>query len=381
VLPLVLAASAGAQRLAVDRSGKAFAVDASASSVRVASARPDGPIGPWRTVVRAADGERVMDAAVGAGGRGIAVLQRGRTLRVVTLAGRVVGGAEADSAASAVAPNGAAIVVWFRHREDGRWRLEASVRDARARRFGAPQPLTPFVRRACCTTVSAAIGQRGRAVVTWTSSSRPAVWAALRDPGRRFGRSERLSAAAADAPKAVVGGVAAVVYSTQHVPLRPSDGLQVRRATRGRFGPAEHVNPGGGVTVADIAITTAGRVAVAWTDDVHGDRVHVSEAQPAGPLRATAELGTEVSSRALAVDADDEGRAVVAWSQRVSAAREQIRAATRATDSAPFEPAASLGHAWPTTEPEEARLAPTGAVLLWRRETARRTALAVERLP
>jgi hypothetical protein len=383
VLPLVLAASANAQQLAVDRSGRAFAVEASESSVRVRSAAPDGPPGPWRKVVRATEGERFMDAGVDADGRGIAVVQRGRTVRVMTLAGRLVGssrGGEADYAASAVAPSGAAIVVWFRHREDRRWRLEASVREPGARRFGAPQPLSPFVRRACCTTVSAAIGQRGRAVVTWTSTSRPAVWAALRGPRHRFGPAQRLTAGAADAPKAVVGGAAAVVYSTQHVPLRPSDGLQLRRAVSGRFGPAEHVNPGGGVTVADVAVTAAGRIAVAWVDRVHGDRVHLSEARPAGPLAATAELGTDVSSRALAIDADDEGRAVVAWAQRVSAAREQITAATRTAGSTAFGPAAGLGHAWATAEPEQARLAPRGAVLLWKGATARRTALAVTRL-
>jgi hypothetical protein len=383
VAGVVLAAgdAAAAQQLAVDRSGRAFVVDAGASSVRVRSAAPDGPPGPWRTVVRAAEGERVMDAGLSAGGRGIAVVQRARTLRVVTLAGRVVGGGEADFAASAIAPSGAAIVVWFRHREDRRWRLEASIRDAGARRFGAPQPLSPFVRRACCTTVSAAIGQHGRAVVTWTSMSRPTVWAALRGPGRGFGRAQRLTATAADAPKAVMGGVAAVLYSTQHVPLRPTDGLQLRRATSGRFGAAEHVNPGGGVTVADAAVTAAGNVAVAWVDKVHGDRVHLSEARSAGPLAATAELGTNVSPTTLSIDADDEGRAVVAWSQRTSATRERITAATRSAGGAPFGPAAALGHAWMSAEPEQAQLAPNGAVLLWKHDTARRTALALARLP
>jgi hypothetical protein len=383
VAGIVLAASdaASAQQLAVDRSGRAFVVDTSASSVRVRSAAPDGPLGPWRTVVRAAEGERIMDAGLSAGGRGIAVVQRGRTVRFLTFAGRLVGGGEADFAASAVAPSGAAIVVWFRHRDDRRWRLEASIRDAGARRFGAPQPLSPFIRRACCTTVSAAIGQRGRAVVTWTSASRPAVWAALRGPGHAFGRAQRLAASAADAPKAVVGGVAAVLYSTQHVPLRPTDGLQLRRATSGRFGSAEHVNPRGGVTIADASVTAAGHIAVAWVDKVHGDRVHVSEARPGGSLAATAELGNDVSPRALAVDADDEGRAVVAWSERATATREQITAATRSAGGAPFGPAAGLGHAWPTAEPEQARLAPNGAVLLWKHDTARRTALAVARLP
>jgi hypothetical protein len=383
VAGIVLAAgdAASAQQLAVDRSGRAFVVDTSASSARVRSAAPGGPLGPWRTVVRAGESERVMDAGVSAGGRGIAVVQRGRTVRLLTFAGRLVGGGEADFAASAVAPSGAAIVVWFRHRDDRRWRLEASIRDAGARRFGAPQPLSPFIRRACCTTVSTAIGQRGRAVVTWTSTSRPAVWAALRGPGRRFGRAQRLAGGAADAPKAVVGGVAAVLYSTQHVPLRPSDGLQLRRATSGRFGPAEHVNPGGGVTIAEAVVTAFSHVAVAWVDKVHGDRVHLSEARPGGPLAATAELGNDVSPRALAIDADDDGRAIVAWSERASATREQITTATRSAGGAPFGPAAALGHAWPTAEPEQARLAPSGAVLLWKHDTARRTALAVARLP
>ena len=204
-----------------------------------------------------------MDAGVAADGSGVIVVQARRSVRAVAFGpGGALGrpaalsapGARADFAASAVASSGAAVVVWFRHRSAGRWRLEAATRAPGARRFGAPEPLSAFVRRPCCTSVSVAIGERGDAVATWSSTARPAVWAALRRPGQRFGRPQRLAADASDAPRAVVGadGAAAVIYSTQHVPLRASDGLQLHRASpRGAFGAAEHVNGGGGVTVGD----------------------------------------------------------------------------------------------------------------------------------
>jgi hypothetical protein len=412
-LVLAVAARAGADQIAVDASGRAFVVSPSAadrsasfSSVRLRSAAPGRRFGPWRTVLRAGPGDRVMDAGVAADGRGLAFLQSraraGRSVRVAAFGtrgavGRPVAvssrGGEADFAASAVAGSGAAVVVWFHHREDGRWRLEASIREARGAGFGRAEPLSGFVRRACCTSVTAAIGERGDAVVTWSSSARSSVWAALRRPGRAFARAQRLTAAASDAPRAVVGagGMATVIYSTQHVPLRPSDGLQLHRAASARsFGPAEHVNEGGGVTVGDVAVAPDGDLTVAWVDKVHGARVHVSQAPASGPLAAGAELGTDVRPRAIAVAADDAGRAVVAWSQRTASKgsyREQAQAATRRGTAEPFGPPTALGHPWRAAEPQLTRLLPgAGALVLWTGSrydgpTARRTALAVTRLP
>ena len=282
--------------------------------------------------------------------------------------------------------------MWFRHRGAGRWRLEAATRAPGARSFGAPEPVSAYVRRPCCTAVSVAIGERGDAVATWSSTVRPAVWAALRRPGERFGRARRLAADASDAPRAVVGagGAAAVLYSTQHVPLRAGDGLQLHRASpAGAFGPAEHVNGGGGVTVADAAVTPAGRVLVAWCDRVHGPRVHVSEAAPRAPLAAGAELGADVRPKRLAVAADDAGRAVVAWSQPASAAaahRERAVAALRPAGGAPFGTAVALGSPWRATEPTLARLVPGGGALVaWNAAryggpARRRSALLVTRL-
>lgn len=411
VVGLMLAAStgAGADQVAVAGSGRAFVVTPSAadrsasfSSVRVRSAAPGGPFGPWRTVLQAGRGERVMDAGLAADGSGLAFLQSrarpGRSVRAVAFGarGRVArpvalsrSGGDADFAASAVAGSGAAVVVWFRHRDDGRWRLEASTRGQRTAAFGPSEPLSGFLRRACCTSVSAAIGERGDAVVTWSSTARPSVWAALRRPGRGFGRAQRLSAAASDAPRAVVGagGTAAVIYSAQHVPLRASDGLQLHRATTGAsFGAAEHVNPGGGVTIGGVAIAPDGDLTVAWLDRVHGPRVHVSEARAAGPLAATAELGANVSPRTLAVDIDEGGRAVIAWSERAGRG-ERATAAIRPATGAAFGPPTPLGRPWRAAEPRLARLVPTGgALVLWKGDrytgpTARRTALAVARLP
>jgi hypothetical protein len=411
VVGLMLAASADARadQLAVDGSGRAFVVTPSAadrsasfSAVRLRSAAPGGRFGPWRMVLRAGRGDRVMDAGVAADGSGVAFLRsrarpwravravafgaRGRVARPVALSRS---GGDADFAASAIAPSGAAVVVWFRHRDDGRWRLEASIRGPRAAAFGHSEPLSGFLRRACCTSVSAAIGERGDAVVTWSSTARPSVWAALRRPGLGFGRAQRLSPAASDAPRAVVGagGTAAVIYSTQHVPLRAGDGLQLHRATTSAsFGAAEHVNPGGGVTIGDVAIAPDGVLTVAWLDRVHGARVHVSEASAAGPLAATAELGANVSSRTLAVDSDDGGRTVIAWSERAGRS-ELATAAIRPATGAPFGPPTPLGRPWRAAEPRLARLVPAGgALVLWKGDrytgpTARRTALAVARLP
>jgi len=382
------AASAEAGQLAVDGAGQAYLVHAQPSSAQLRVAAPGQAFAPWRTVVRARHGERVVDAAVAADGGGVAVLQRDRGVRVVTLTGRRVGSSgagSADFATVAVAPGGAAVVVWFRHHRDGRWRLEAAVRAPGASTFGRAQPLSRFIRRACCTTVSAAIGARGDAVVAWRSTARPSAWAALRRPARGFGRAQRLTADAASAPDASVGadGTAAVVYSTQHVPLRAGDGLQLHRAAAARFGRAEHVNPGGGVTLAGVAISGNGAIAIAWLDRVHGGRVHLSEAPPGGALAAAAELGTAVTPRAVAVDADATGRAVVSWTERAGAG-ERATAALRPAAGVPFAAPAKLGRIdWRTAVPGQAALVPEGgALVLWsgERTTARRTTLAVARL-
>jgi hypothetical protein len=314
---------------------------------------------------------------------------RGRTTPAVAISPRR---ARADFAALAVAPSGAAVVVWFRHRAARSWRLEASTRDPGAATFGPPQPLSAFVRRPCCTSVSVAIGERGDAVATWSSTARPAVWAALRSAGHAFRRAQLLAPDASDVPRAVVGagGAAAVIYSTQHVPLRAGDGLQLHRAAPGAvFGAAEQVNPGGGVTVGDVAVTPAGHVLVAWHDQVHGARVGLSEAGPGEPLVATAELGADVGAKRIALAADDTGRAVVAWSQRmpaVPAYRERAVAAIRATQGAPFGGAVALGRPWSAAEPGSARLVPGGGALVaWNaarygRPAVRRAALLVTRL-
>jgi hypothetical protein len=218
------------------------------------------------------------------------------------------------------------------------------------------------------------------------------VWAALRGAAQPFGAPRLLARDASDAPRTVVGdgGVVALTYSIQHVPLRAADGLQLRRASAAdAFGPAEHVNPGGGATIAGAAVTPAGRVLLAWRDQVHGARVHLSEAAPGEPLAAVGELGADVSAKPIAVAAADDGRAIVAWSQRVAARREQAFAALRpARTAAPaFATAVALGTPWPAAAIGVARLLPgTGALVAWNgarfgRPPQRRSALLVTRLP
>jgi hypothetical protein len=397
-----------AAAVAVGPDGRAFVVSPSArpnsgtlSAVRTRSALPGAPFGPSRALLRSSRSDRAVDAGVAGDGSGVIVVQSHRRVRVVPFSphgqlGTPVAlsspGARADFAASAVARSGAVVVVWFRHRGAGRWRLEASTREPGGATFGPPEPLSAFVRRPCCTSVSVAIGERGDAVATWSSTARPAVWAALRSPRHAFRRPQRLASEASDTPRAVVGagGTAAVIYSTQHVPLRADDGLQLHRAaSAGAFGAAEHVNPGGGVTMADAAVTAAGQVLVAWCDLVHGARVHVSQTRPGEPLAATAELGTDVRAKGLALAADDDGRAVVAWSQLVStepAYREHAVAAVRPARDAPFGPAVALGRPWRAAEPGLARLVPGGgALVVWtgsrlRGPAGRRAALVVTRL-
>jgi hypothetical protein len=399
--------------VAVDGAGRAFLVSSSAghdsgtfASVRARSAAPGAAFGRAHMLLRSSATARAVDAGIAADGTSVIVVQRAlgpeRVVQVATVGARGAvgdpvtvssGGDRADFAASAVARSGAAVVVWFRHGANRRWRLEAAIRDPGRGAFGPPHPVSRFVRRACCTTVSVAIGDRGDAVAAWTSTSRPGVWAALRSPGRGFRRPQRLARDASDVPRAVVGagGTAALIYSVQHVPLRAGDGLALHRAAPGRaFGAAAHVNPGGGVTVGDAAVTPAGKVMVAWTDRVHGARVHVSEAGPRQAPVETGALGTRVAPEAVAVAADDDGRAAVAWSELVSTEptyREQAMAATRRAGTGAFGAVVALGRAWRVTTPGPARLVPGGgALVVWRgaaygTRTARRAALAVTRLP
>jgi hypothetical protein len=380
----VVAPRAAAADLAVDGAGRAFLVTLPA--VRARTAAPGARFGPARTLMPAGPTQHAVGAGVAADGRGVIVVQGTRQVSAVAFDahGRLGAatslsrrGERSDYAASAVAPSGAAVIVWFAHR-GGRWRLEASVRGPASAAFGRAQAISALVRRPCCTTVSTAIGERGDAVATWTSTIRPAVWAALRRPGQGFRRPQRLATDAADAPRAVVGanGTAVVVFSSQHVPLHASDGLQLHRARPGRaFGPAEHVNPGGGVTPGAAAVTPDGRVVVAW---VSGDRVRVAEGEP---LADTGELGAKVAPRTPAVAAGDDGRAVVAWSQRVPSNRryrEQAFAATRSAPRAAFGAAAALGSRGAAAELSAAQLLPgNGALVLWKRGDA----LVVTRLP
>jgi hypothetical protein len=406
-------AAPGAARadLAVGDDGRAFLVYTGArgvpsgrAAVLARSAAPAAGFGPVRVLMRRGPGVRAMRAGVAADGSGMIALQtvrgtrrevraamfgaRGRAARPVT----VSRGDANDLAAVDVAPSGAAAIVWFRHARRGRWRLEAAVREPGAPRFGPPRAISAFVRRPCCTSVSLAVGERGDTVVAWTSTSRPFVWAAARSARRVFRRPQALTTDGSDEPRAAVGagGAAAVIYSVQHVPVRPGDGLRLHRAVPGgSFGRAEHVDPGRGVTIGAVTVTAAGRVLVAWTDAARAT-VHLSEAAPAGPLVDAGGLGSNVTAGALAVAGDDDGRVVVAWPRLASTApalREQVMAATRAADGAAFGPAIPLGRPWREARPALARIVPGGrALLAWTAArygaaTGRHAALEVTRVP
>lgn len=396
-LGLLLAAAVPAD-LAVDQAGRTFVVARTTSSVAWRAAAPGEALGPWRTLLRTRRAQRPVRAAMAADGGGVIALQSGalprRRVRVVSFdsrgrAGRprvVSRGRRADLAALAVAPRGAAVVVWFRHRPDGRWRLEAAVREPGAAGFGSPRAVSAPQRLPCCTAVAAAISERGDAVVTWRSTLRPAAWAALRAGGARFRPPQRLAPEASDAPRVAMGadGTAAVIYSLQRVPLRPGDGLRLHRAPRGgSFGAAEVLNPGGGVTLGNLTVTRTGRTAVAWIEPA-GAQVRMSEAGPRMPAGAGAVLGAGAAPRAPVVAVDDDGRAAVAWATRVpfrrSVAERPVGALRPAL--AGFGAPAALGSPWPIAEPRVVRLGPgAGAVVLWTGAGQRRAGLTISRLP
>jgi hypothetical protein len=387
LVALALAWPATAQvDMAVGDDGRAFLVSSDRSTVRIRSAAPGAAFGQGTTVR-----QRAVDAAVASDGSGAIVVQRGRRVGVVTFDARgrvgapsiVSRGRRADFAASAVARGGAAVVVWFRHTRAKRWRLEAAVRNAGATAFRPPQPLSRYMRRACCTHVSTAIGDRGDAVVAWRSTVKPELRASLRRAGESFRPAQRLATDSSDDPKVTVGddGTAAVLYSLQRVPLRAGDGLRLHRAPPGgAFGAPEVVNPGGGMTIGDMAITPAGRVLVAWVE--HAE-VHVSESEAGAPLVGAGAVGAGVAPKAVAVDATDDGRAVVAWSKRVWTS-EQAMAATRPAHAAEFGAPVALGSRWRSAEPRAARLVPGGGALVaWTGSDFRppNTELAVTRVP
>jgi hypothetical protein len=371
----VITHRAAASDMALDHDGTASLVISRRSVVWLRRAAPGAPFGPSKTLVR----DYAVDAAVAVDGSGAIAMQRARSVEVMTFGARGRVGRSsvvsrrrtADFAALAVARGGAAIVVWFRHGRARRWRLEAAVRRPGARAFAAPEPLSRFLRLACCTHVSVALGERGDAVAVWRSTARPAVWASLRHAGDRFGPPQRLADDASDVPIAAAGadGTAAVMYSRQRVPARGGDGLRVHRAARdGVFGAAEIVNPGGGVTFGDAVVTPAGRLLVAWVDPSTA-RVGVSESAPMGPLVDAGSIATGAGPRAPVIAASDDGSAVVAWSQQVPSGpwySEQAMAATRAANGTAFGPAMALGSIWRVAEPRAVGLvAGGGALAAW----------------
>ena len=394
----LLLAAAMPMDFAVDQTGRTFEVAQTPSSVELRVAEPGESFGPWRTLLRTRPAQRPVRAAVAADGRGVIAYQSGvsrrRRVRVTGFDARgrvsrprvVSRGRRSDLAALAVARGGAAVVVWFRHRPDGRWRLEAAVRDPGAAGFGPPRAVSPVQRVPCCTAVAAAIGDRGDAVLTWRSTLRPAVWAALRAAGERFRPPQRLAPESSDVPRAAIGanGAAAVIYSSQHVPLRPGDGLRLHRASSGgAFGAAEIVNPGGGVTLGNVTVTRAGRTAVAWIEPT--TRGFVCPRPDQGCRSPPAPCWERTSPR---------GRrwwppmtTGAPWSPGPHARRPDGPSTNASwplralTSTAAFGSPVALGAPWPVAAPRAVRLTPGGgALVLWTGTGRRRSAHTLTRL-
>ena len=265
-------------------------------------------------------------------------------------------GARADFAASAVAPSGAAVVVWFRHRGAGAGAWRPRPRAPGRRAFGA---------------AAAALGLRAAAVLhervrrdrrarrrrrdVELDRARPPYGRRCAAPAARFRRRSAWPRDASDAPRAVVGagGAAALVYSTQHVPLRASDGLQLHRAARrGRAsGAAEHVNPGGGVTIAEAARHPRRPRAASPGATRCTARASTSPRPGQGePLAGTAELGSRrerEAHRAGGRRRRTRGRRLVAAGLTAPPCRERAVAALRAAHGRALRPpAVALGRPW-----------------------------------
>ena len=143
------------------------------------------------------------------------------------------------------------------------------------------------------------------------------------------------------------------------------------------------------MTIAAAAVTPAGRVLLAWRDQVHGARVHLSEAAPGQPLAAIGELGADVSAQAPSPWRPPTTGARSSPGRSGSRPRrEQGFAALRAPAApAPFATAVALGTAWPAADHGLARLLPGGGALVaWNGArfgppARRRSALLVTRLP
>jgi hypothetical protein len=377
--------------LVVEAGGGAYLVSPSAPqnararpSARVWAAAPGATFGPARLLLRSTRSDRVVDTGIASGGSGVIVVQRvagrRRAVRLVRFdrgarLGRSVTlsrGSRSDFAASDTADSGAVVVVWFRHRDGGRWRLEAALREPGAETFGAPRAVSDWVRRACCTAVAAAVGDRGDAVVAWSSTARPGVRAALRRAGGGFARARLLAGDASGAAATAVGadGTAVVLYGRQRVLGREHEGLWLHRAVgpRGDLGAAERLATGAPVTVAAATVTPAGRVLVGWIDEA-AERVHLAEAGPGEPFGDSGPLGRRVTGEAVVVAGDDAGRAVLAWSERLGGRvlRQRAVASVRPAGQAAFGAAQDLGLPWRAAEARSARLLPSaGALVLWK---------------
>ena len=230
--------------------------------------------------------------------------------------------------------------------------------------------------------------------MTWTSTSRAAVWAAMRDPGLGFRGPQMLTVNA--------GSMRPVRRWAPGGPRRSSTASSTCRPARATASSCiepsgavhsvrpEEVDPGNGVTIGEATGTPGGRVLVGLDRPSASEPCTCSEAAPGGPLVDAGELGANVASARVAVAADDDGRAAVAWSELVSTEpmpRERTVAALRPGGGAPFGRAVALGRSWRAPSPVTARLLPDGvAMVVWTGDrftgpARRRTALAVTRLP
>ena len=206
-------------------------------------ARRARPSAPSQALMRSSGADRAVDAGVAADGSGVIVVQRARGAsvprgRVRRRAGGSAGRWRCRRRAPARTSRRRRSRPAARRSSSGsataarRWRLEAATREPGRARFGAPGRSRRFVRRPCCTSVSVAIGARGDAAATWTLDLAPRGVGRAARRRAAFRAPRRLASDASDAPRVVVGdgGTVALTYSTQHVPLRAADGLQLRRA-------------------------------------------------------------------------------------------------------------------------------------------------------
>jgi hypothetical protein len=324
-------------------------------AVSVVKRRRDG-FGPAAPLLVTRRDERVRDAALAGDGDAVVLTVRRRRVRatISTRAG-VRRGPVAISGRQrnvlvpvlAVASDGTAVAAWQSRNARG-WRVQAAVRRRGARRFGAPQSVSPtLVGRGDDVepSIFAAAGGGGRAAIVWQSGARP------------------LQLAYVDIANLPSGGVAV-------------GGLHVAQGRVGAPLPApEEISRGGqGLTSGTqlaVTFTAGGSAIVAWArpgeGPEQGGTLEVFSRGARAGFGAPQTLATGASDIALA--GGPAASAAIAW--KTTGLSGSVHAAVRPRTGGTFGPDTRLSGSAPGALSPSVAVAGTGeAIAAW--DTLRR---------